>query len=62
MMLRHAVGLDAEAGAIESAIEAALQGGHRTADRAVHARPIGTTEMAAAIAALVEAQGTPAVS
>lgn len=54
MLLRHALGLDAEATAIESAIGAALAAGHRTADlvESTQAR-IGTKEMAAAIESLI---------
>jgi 3-isopropylmalate dehydrogenase len=54
MLLRHALGLEKEAAAVEDAIGAALKSGHRTADLAQgHDRTIGTTEMTAAIEALV---------
>jgi 3-isopropylmalate dehydrogenase len=54
MLLRHACGLDAEARAIEAAIEAALRDGVRTADLAVPGQQaVGTMEMAEAIAARI---------
>jgi 3-isopropylmalate dehydrogenase len=50
MLLRHALGLDEEASAVERAIEAALRQGLRTADLAGRGeRTVGTTEMAEAI-------------
>jgi 3-isopropylmalate dehydrogenase len=50
MLLRHALGLEAEARAIESAIGDALNAGHRTADLAQGTETrVGTKEMAAAI-------------
>ena len=50
MLLRHALGLEAEARAIEAAIGAALNDGYRTADLAEGAeKRVGTKEMAAAI-------------
>ncbi|MEP6917897.1 MAG: 3-isopropylmalate dehydrogenase [Acidobacteriota bacterium] len=55
MLLRHALGLDAEARAVEQAIEAALRTGARTADLAARTeRAIGTREMAAAIVSALE--------
>lgn len=46
MLLRHSLGLDAEADAVESAVERILENGHRTADIAEPgAVPIGTVEM-----------------
>jgi 3-isopropylmalate dehydrogenase len=55
MLLRHALTLAAEAGAIESAIGAALSAGHRTADLAeTGQRRIGTKEMTGAIVAAIE--------
>jgi 3-isopropylmalate dehydrogenase len=54
MLLRHALGLEAEAAAVEAAIGRALDAGHRTADLAVgDERRIGTREMAAAIESLI---------
>jgi 3-isopropylmalate dehydrogenase len=50
MLLRHSLRLDAEAAAVERAIESALQAGIRTADIAMGGRAAGTTEMADAIA------------
>ena len=50
MLLRHALGLEQEALAVESAIGAALTDGYRTADLAQgNERKIDTTEMASAI-------------
>jgi 3-isopropylmalate dehydrogenase len=50
MLLRHALGLEREAGAVEHAIAAALGAGHRTADLAQgNERKIGTKEMTGAI-------------
>jgi 3-isopropylmalate dehydrogenase len=50
MLLRHALGLEAEALAVEAAIGRTLAAGHRTADIAVRdERKLGTREMAAAI-------------
>jgi 3-isopropylmalate dehydrogenase len=50
MLLRHALGLDQEAAAVESAIGEVLAAGHRTADIAVGGeRRLGTKEMTAAI-------------
>jgi 3-isopropylmalate dehydrogenase len=58
MLLRHALGLDAEALAVERAIEAALTGGCRTADLAASgSHPLGTVAMATAIVDLI---GSPA--
>ena len=50
MLLRHALKLDDEAAAIEAAVAAALDAGHRTADIAAGRSAIGTREMASAIA------------
>ena len=50
MLLRHALGLEEEARAIEAAIGATLDAGLRTADLAeASARSVGTTDMADAI-------------
>jgi 3-isopropylmalate dehydrogenase len=51
MLLRHSLKLEAEARAIEAAIEAVLVGGMRTADLASGGPSVGTREMAAAISA-----------
>jgi 3-isopropylmalate dehydrogenase len=51
MLLRHSLKLDAEARAIEAAIEAVLVGGLRTADLASGGPSVGTREMAEAISA-----------
>jgi len=65
MLLRHALGLEGEAAAVESAIEAALGRGVRTADlltaadRARGAQPSACSEMARAI---VEAVSGAAVA
>jgi 3-isopropylmalate dehydrogenase len=54
MLLRHALGLETEATAVERAIGAALTRGDRTADIAQpNDRKIGTKEMAAAIQSLI---------
>jgi len=46
MMLRHSLGLSSEARAIEKAVDAVLNAGHRTADIAREGEtPLGTTEM-----------------
>jgi 3-isopropylmalate dehydrogenase len=52
MLLRHALGLEAEAAAVERAIERTLAAGTGTKDL-FPAKPVGTREMAAAIAAAV---------
>ena len=49
MLLRYSLKLDAEATAIERAIEAVLQKGIRTSDLGGGAKSLGTREMAAAI-------------
>ena len=51
MLLRHSLKLEAEARAIEAAIEKVLDAGMRTADLAGGGQSVGTKEMAAAIAA-----------
>ena len=45
MLLRYALKLDAEATAVEKAIEAALTAGLRTADLAAGGASVSTTEM-----------------
>ncbi len=55
MLLRHALGLAAEASAVERAIEAALTRGLRTADLATAGQKVlGTTAMAAGIVDLID--------
>ncbi len=50
MMMRHSLGLDAEAQAIENAVSAVLTDGHRTADLASNGgSPLSTAQMTAAI-------------
>jgi 3-isopropylmalate dehydrogenase len=49
MLLRYALGLEAEAAAVEAAIEAALKRGMRTVDLAQESAAVGTGEMAHAI-------------
>lgn len=52
LLLRHSLGLEAEAAAIEAAVEAALAGGARTADIAERGvTPIGTAAMGDAVLA-----------
>ena len=51
MLLRHSLGLQTEAAAIESAIESVLAAGVRTADLSNGGPSIGTDQMAARIAA-----------
>ena len=45
MLLRHSLNLNEEAEAIESAVAATLQSGHRTKDIATGGTSISTTEM-----------------
>lgn len=62
MLLRHALGLEMEAAAIEHAIETVLRCGLRTRDLAGAAQPaVGTMEMATAVASAVT-QIPPAAS
>jgi len=49
LMLRYSLGLGDEAGAIERAVYAALEGGHRTADLAAGGQAISTREMGDAV-------------
>jgi len=55
MLLRHSLKLEAEAAAIESAIDAVLAAGHRTADIAAGAAKIGTEKMGALVVQALEA-------
>jgi 3-isopropylmalate dehydrogenase len=54
MLLRYALGLEAEAAAVETAVERVLRTGARTADLAAGAPAIGTTGMAAQITSALE--------
>ena len=45
MLLRHSLGLEDEAAAVESAVEKTLQAGHRTRDIAAGGSHVSTTEM-----------------
>lgn len=49
MLLRDGLNLAGEADAVDRAIDAALDGGHRTADIAGRAQPVGTTAMTNAV-------------
>ncbi|HET7218274.1 MAG TPA: isocitrate/isopropylmalate family dehydrogenase, partial [Vicinamibacterales bacterium] len=49
MLLRHALGLEKEAAAVEQAVEKALRSGLRTADLAQGGPSVGTSEMAEAV-------------
>ncbi|MBC8114561.1 MAG: 3-isopropylmalate dehydrogenase [Candidatus Saccharimonas sp.] len=51
MLLRHSLKLEAEAAAIEQAVDRVLAKGHRTADLAAGGQSIGTTEMGALVLA-----------
>ena len=51
MLLRHSLKLEAEAAAIEQAVDRVLAKGHRTADLAAGGASIGTTEMGALVLA-----------
>jgi 3-isopropylmalate dehydrogenase len=59
MLLRHALGLEAEAHVVEHAIETTLVGGVRTVDLAAGRPAAGTRQMAAAIAAAVQHAAAP---
>jgi 3-isopropylmalate dehydrogenase len=56
-MLRHSFGLNDAAAAIESAVQHAIEAGHRTGDifsaNELDARKVGTREMGDAIAAAI---------
>ena len=45
MLLRHSLGLEAEAAAVEQAVDTVLSAGHRTADLAAGGPSVGTTSM-----------------
>ncbi len=51
MLLRHSLGLEAEAAAIEQAVTAALDGGHFTADLAAQGQALSTRQAGAAVLA-----------
>lgn len=51
MLLRHSLGLEQEALAVEAAVDAVLNAGHRTADIAAGKTPVSTTEMGALVEA-----------
>jgi 3-isopropylmalate dehydrogenase len=54
MLLRHSLGLETEAAAVESAVEAALTAGVRTADvRTASAEPVGSGAAGAAVVARI---------
>jgi 3-isopropylmalate dehydrogenase len=52
MLLRHSLGLENEARAIEAAVDQVLNAGHRTVDIAAGGKSVSTSEMGS----LVEAQ------
>ncbi len=54
MALRHSLGLDAEARAVETAVEKVLDAGMRTRDIASAGEFVGTTAMGDAVAGAVE--------
>jgi 3-isopropylmalate dehydrogenase len=54
LLLRHSLGLETEAKAIEGAVAIALDQGLRTADFAAGGKALGTAEAGAAIAALID--------
>jgi 3-isopropylmalate dehydrogenase len=61
LLLRHALGLETEARAVEASVEAALAAGLRTPDLATpHEDAVGTARMGEAIAACVTGQPAPA--
>ena len=53
MALRHSLGLESEASAVENAVEAVLDDGLRTKDIAAGGPSVGTQHMGAAVAAAV---------
>jgi 3-isopropylmalate dehydrogenase len=63
MLLRHALGLEAEARSVETAIGDTLRAGMRTADLAEGTeRKVGTKEMTAGVVAALESQKTTRVN
>jgi 3-isopropylmalate dehydrogenase len=53
MLLRHSLNLDAEAQAVEAAVDTVLKAGHRTADIAAGGRSISTSEMGSLVASVI---------
>lgn len=53
MLLRHSLNLDAEALAVEAAVDTVLKAGHRTADIAAGGRSISTSEMGSLVASVI---------
>ena len=51
MLLRHSLGLEAEAAAIEQAVSTALDGGHFTADLAAQGQALNTQQAGLAVLA-----------
>jgi 3-isopropylmalate dehydrogenase len=49
MLLRHSLGLEEEARAVESAVDKAITAGARTADLGGGAKSLNTTQMGAAV-------------
>ena len=49
LLLRHSLGLEEEARAVEEAVERVLEQGYRTVDLAVEEEPVGTREMTRAV-------------
>jgi 3-isopropylmalate dehydrogenase len=45
MLLRHSLNLEAEARAVEAAVDRVLAAGHRTSDIAAGGKSVSTTEM-----------------
>ncbi len=54
MLLRHSLGLDSEAKAVEDAVQKVLDSGLRTADLSGGQRSLGTNEMTNAVVAAIE--------
>src|SRR5690606_37423000 len=54
MLLRHSLGLEAEAAAVEQAVAAALDGGHFTADLAAQGQALSTRQAAQAVLAQLD--------
>ena len=57
MLLRHSLGLETEAAAIETAVDNVLNAGHRTADIANGQTSIGTQQMGSLVAAAIGENG-----
>jgi 3-isopropylmalate dehydrogenase len=54
MLLRHSLALEAEARAIETAVDRVLNAGHRTSDIAAGGKSLCTSEMGALVVAEIE--------